>query len=539
MSPKSICSSFLRSCTLLLCASVAPALGQITFSETTYATPDDITLAATMSARDNDWRVGALVYQVLVDRFAPSDILKEKKHLYKAPRILRDWQQVPTQGHKVEGTDHWSNELEFWGGDLHSLSQKIDYLEALGVDVVYLNPIHHAFTNHKYDAIDYQTVSPEFGSRADVRALVGDLHRRGMKLVLDGVFNHMGSRSPHFLAARDNPQSEYRDWFFFDDAYKHGYRSWIDAKSLPELRLENKKVREYIYDAPDSVVQSYLADGVDGWRLDVAFDVGPVYLAALTEKAHEVRPGSLVVGEIWNYPAGWFPSVDGVMNFPARKVIQGMLAGKIAADTASDMFFHMIADAGIEHILKSWLLLDNHDTKRLRNMLPDLWQQTMAQVLQFTLPGSPNIYYGVELGMEGGEDPLNRAPMRWDLVSVDNAHLIRMKQLVALRKQHRALRIGNYRKIVAKNLLAFERYTDRAMETVLVLANPSDQPVSEMVMVKNPKIMNGTPIVDAFTGEVVTRMRSSLISIELAPQSIRVLKPGSFGNEWSPYKRVM
>ena len=123
-------------------------------------------------------------------------------------------------------------------------------------------------------------------------------------------------------------------------------------------------------------------------------------------------------------------------------------------------------------LLKSWVLLDNHDTKRLKNMFPEPWQQEMAQVLQFTLPGSPNLYYGVELGMEGGDDPLNRAPMRWELLSEDNPDYIRSKELIQLRKQNRSLRIGNYRNVVSNNLLAFERYTEKALETIIVLANP-------------------------------------------------------------------
>lgn len=530
---------YIISTMLIVLACLGSAYAQDIYDQGLYETPRDKKLRETMAVREKDWRNGALVYQIIVDRFAPTTRLEEKKSLYLPPRIFRTWDQVPDNGYQQEGTDHWSSELEFWGGDLESLSGKLDYIEQLGIDVIYLNPIHKAFTNHKYDALDYMKIAPEYGTRDELRTLIEDIHGRKMKLVLDGVFNHMGSQSPYFKEAMENPNSPYREWFFIGDSYKKGYRSWIDSKSLPELRLENPKVRDYIYKNKNSVVQSYLADGIDGWRLDVAFDVGPVYLADLTRTVHQRKPGSLVVGEIWNYPSEWFPAVDGIMNFSAREIIQRMLRGGISASAANEMFTQLIEDAGIENLLKSWLLLDNHDTKRLKNMLPEEWQQSMAQALQFTLPGSPNLYYGVEVGMEGGADPKNRAPMRWDLVSAQNPSLNRTKQLIELRKQYRALRIGNYRPIISESLLAFERHTEQALETVFVIANPSDEAIKETMMIKNSKIMNGTAIVDVFSGERVSEIRSSLMELNVPARSILVLKPVDFEGEWTPYKRVL
>jgi len=503
-----------------------------------YKTVQDEHLAQTMAKREADWRNGAVVYQILVDRFAPSQNLDAKRSLYQEPRALRPWEDDPTGGVPKEGTPFWSHELEFWGGDLASLRSKLDYLQDLGVEVVYLNPIHEAFTNHKYDAIDYARVSPEFGTREDVIALASDLHERGMKLMLDGVFNHMGKEAPIFKEANANPDSEYRDWFLFSDAYSKGFRSWADAPSLPELNLENPKVRDYLYTGYDSVVQSYLRQGVDGWRLDVAFDMGPVFLRELRDAAHGAREGSLIVGELWNYPDGWFEAVDGVMNFPMREIMLRMMGGMIDGQTASLMIERMVEDAGVEPMLKSWTLLDNHDTKRLRTMLPETWQQDMVQTLQVTLPGSPNLYYGVELGLEGGTEPESRGPMRWERVTDDNPHLRRAKTLIALRKNYRALRIGNYRRIVSNKLLAFERYTDKGLESVFVLANPSDEAVHESVMLRNYKMMNGTKLVNAITGKEVAEIRSSIVTLKVPPQSILVLKPAEFKNEWTPYERV-
>lgn len=527
----------------LLAASLGMAMATgVSFASTAwgddqYQTPEDKALVETMAARENDWRNGAVVYQVIVDRFAPSQNLAAKKHLYAAPRSLKKWSEKPEPGHPAEGTDNWSHELDFWGGDLNSLMGRLDHIQKLGVDVLYLNPIHDAFTNHKYDALDYNKVSPEYGTRGDVKMLANMLHESGMKLVLDGVFNHMGSKAPIFRDALENLESPYRDWFFIGD-YKDGYRSWVDAPSLPELRLENPEVQGFIYKSRNSVVRSYLQDGIDGWRLDVAFDVGPVVLADLRKAARREKKDALIIGEIWSYPDGWFQSVDGIMNFPARKIIESMITGKIDGGTAGRMFATMVEDSNIESLLKSWLVLDNHDTKRLPDMLPEAWQQQMAQTLQFTLPGAPNLYYGVELGMRGGEDPENRAPMQWGLATESNPEMVRIKSLVEMHKGERALKIGNYRSIVANKLLAFERYTDKALETVFVVANPSDTPVMETLLVRNWKMMNGTPVLDITTGERVSEIRSGLMEVTLAPHTIRVLKPADFENDWSPYARV-
>jgi cyclomaltodextrinase len=388
-----------------------------------YANRFDIELQGVFETREKDWRNGAVVYQVLVDRFAPAADLAAKRHLYPAPKTLHAWDETPAKGRYLPEHKLWSHEIAFWGGDLASTAGKLGYVQGLGADVLYLNPICLAFTNHKYDALDYLQVSPEYGTRADVKALADDLHGRGMKLVLDGVFNHMGRNSALFQQAQADENSPYRDWFVFGEQFAGGARAWWRAENLPELNLENPKVREHLYAAQDSVVRSYLRDGVDGWRLDVAFDIGFVFLDQLTRAAHQEKAGSLVVGEIANYPKEWFPSVDAVMHFALRHLTLRLANGLLDAPTYGRMVTRMIEETGIEHMLKSWIYLDNHDTPRLATTVPDLAARRLAQVLQFTLPGSPNLYYGSELDMPGGDDPEMRAPMRWDLATPDNAAL--------------------------------------------------------------------------------------------------------------------
>ncbi|MER2491579.1 alpha-amylase family glycosyl hydrolase [Catenovulum sediminis] len=506
-----------------------------------YANATDSELSPIFIEREQDWRNGAIVYQVLVDRFAPSNDIDSKRLLYPKPKILRSWQETPEHGTYLEKEALWSHEIEFWGGDLKSLTHKLDHIKSLGADVLYLNPIHYAYTNHKYDSLDFHQVSPEFGNRQDVKTLTEAVHNLGMKIVLDGVFNHMGRNADIYQQASLDFKSPYRNWFCFNNTYPSGHRSWNNAVNLPELNLENEAVRKHIWLDEDSVVQSYLKDGIDGWRLDVAHDIGFYYLDELTNAVHTCKPEALVVGEIWCYPQQWFPSVDGVMNFTAREIIWRLCEGKIEPHVAAKMFEQMIQDAGIEHLLKSWLVLDNHDTPRLANMLPDRRRQKLAQLLQFCFPGAPNVYYGSELGMQGGEDPEMRGPMRWDWVTDDNEHLIWMKTLIHLRQQHRALKIGNYRPVHSNKLLAFERYTDKVEESVLCICNPNEEQITEYLMVPNSKLMNMGGMIDLLNNARQTiYIKASVIEVTVPPLGTLLLSPDvSETHGYSTYKRVL
>ncbi len=494
---------------------------------------------AVFAARERDWRNGPIVYQVFVDRFAPSANLDAKRALYTAPRSLHPWSETPKAGTLNREAGLWSHELAFWGGDLKSVRSRVGYVKDLGADVLYLNPIVEALSNHKYDAMDYEKVAPEYGTRQDVTDLAGDLHAHGMRLMLDGVFNHMGKSSPKFQSALKDPNSPYRSWYEFGKQYPAGYQAWANVANLPELRLENPAVREHLWNGSQSVVQKYLKEGVDGWRLDVAFEIGPKYLSELTQAAHRAKPGSMVVGEVWNYPEGWMPAMDGIMNFHFGRTVTELAQGHLKGPVAARMVERTIRDTGLEPLLKSWVVLDNHDTQRLANFIPDLPSRHLAQVLQFTLPGAPVIYYGTELGMQGGGDPENRAPMRWDLATKDNPELAWMRQLVAARKQIRSLRIGDYRLVESDQLFAFLRVTDNVSDTAIVVANPTGEPVHERLPVPDGRIMNGTNLVDH-----LSRARGSVfagfLDIEVPAKTVRVFTPITKPvNGYTPYKRVI
>lgn len=485
----------------------------------------DLARREAMVLRSRDWRNGAVVYQVMVDRFAPSLRLDEKAHLYRSPRRLRRWDELPVQGTWDDQAQVWTHEVDFWGGDLHSLSQRLDYLQDLGIDVVYLNPIFSSLTNHKYDTWDYHQVDPTLGSRAEVADLAAELHRRGMRLMLDGVFNHMGRRSPMFTSAQAGPESPWRDFFRFRPEAPQQAIGWLDVENLPELNLEHPLVQDFVFRRVDSVVQSYLREEqIDGWRLDVAFDLGFRILHELTRCAHEARPGSAVIGEIWNYPEEWHPAVDGVMNMHGRAILLRLLREQLSPRVAADMWETMVEDAGLDHLLKAWLVLDNHDTARLPHELPDPRQQRMARILQFTLPGSVCLYYGGELGMEGGPEPASRAPMRWDLVGDENPTLQLHRRLLGLRRKCPALRWGDFRRLHADDLFAFLRRTGSAHESVVVVANPGEFEKTRFVQLRDSKIQDVTVLRDALTGREWTAYAGG-VEVSVPAREVLILQP--------------
>lgn len=498
-----------------------------------------LTLAATMSVkpmeeRAKDWRNGAIVYQIFVDRFVPPT----KSFKYESPRVAKKWSDTPKPGTFSKEAGNWSHELEFWGGTLKGVQSKLDYISELGADIVFLNPIHEAYTNHKYDAIDYKKIDPAFGTEADLKELISGVHQRKMKVVLDGVFNHMGRRSHLFQEALKNPKSPYRDFYTFGSEFEHGYKGWFGVESLVANRVESKGFQKYLWGDSDSVVRHYLNLGTDGWRLDVAYDLGPEALKQITKASHATKKGSLVVGEVNGYPAGWFNSLDGQYNFMAPQVCLEMLTGQVSGGTVGKILNDWIEDSGIESALKSWLIVDNHDTPRLVNQTSRFDEQKLMLALMFTLPGSPNLYYGTELGMEGKGDPENRAPMRWDLVNAKNPTLNWVKQMIAIRKKRQALRYGDFTALRTEKLLSFVRATGKLSENVIVIVNPTDQPVKESFAHRLGNLMSWQRLKDEVSGAEFTQ-KHGLVYADVPAKSVQILVPVMDATKgYSPYERI-
>ncbi len=491
---------------------------------------------ANMHAREADWRVGPVVYQVFVDRFAPSTELAAKRSLYNSPRRLMDWNTLPSGGVSRPELGVWSHELDFWGGDLKSLRSKLDHVASVA-DVLYLNPIHEALTNHKYDATHWDQIAPEYGDWNEFRGLANDVHARKMRVIVDGVFNHCGRSNPIFSSAQSDATSKYRDWFTFDKSLPLGYRAWANVGNLPEVKLENEATRRYLWLDKDSVVAKFLKEGADGWRLDVAHELGLEYLRELTKAAHEHKAGSLVLGEVWNYPARWTLSMDGILNMFMGRLILDYTKGEFTSQQVGDAMNQVVADCGIEPLLRSWIVLGNHDTDRLATSLPNLKQRQFARALQFTMPGAPLVYYGDEIGMTGAGDPAQRAPMKWDVLTDKNDDWLYSQKLTEMRKQVRALRIGDFRALSGNKGLAFLRTTERPLEAAIVLANPTAEPITESWVVPDPTLMGYTLMKDAFSGQTA-RVQAGTLRMTIPPMTVFAMVIDDEAVPRGQYKRM-
>ena len=391
---------------------------------------------------------GGMMYQIFVDRFHDGGrpISPDEGKLYEP-----DWERGVPQYADIPGGEVANN--LFFGGNLWGVADKLDYIASLGVDTLYLCPIFEAASNHKYDTGDYRKIDRMFGGEAAFDHLVSECHRRGMKLILDGVFNHTGADSLYFnrfghypgAGAYHSKRSRYYGWYDFEE-YPDKYRCWWGVKILPAVKSEHPAWREYICGAR-GVIRHYLARGIDGWRLDVADELADVFLDELRAAAKSEKPDSIILGEVWEDASNkvaydkrrrYFRGrqLDSVMNYPLKEAVIGFVLGGDAAQlraTAAELWSHY--PESVSHVLMNFL--GTHDTERILTVLADAGTQKMtnAALAEFRLnsaqrekaksrlmaawallaafPGIPCIYYGDEAGMEGGRDPFNRMPFVW------------------------------------------------------------------------------------------------------------------------------
>lgn len=467
-----------------------------------------------------NWHYSQVVYQVVVDRFASSGNPRARAEHYSPPRRLEPWDRQPQRGAFDRESQVWEHELAFWGGDLAGITSRLGYIASLGANVLYLTPIFEAFTNHKYDTTNYLEIDPQFGSQADLEALCEKSHSLGMRVILDGVFNHTGRRNAWFQAALADPGSPFRQYYRFDSAVPAGYVSWRNVPGLPELNLENVVVRDWLFRKPDSVVSRYLA-WADGWRLDVASDLGPAFLAELTDSVHDTRVEAFTVGEVFNYPADWLSCVDGVVNVFAGRVLVDLAKGHITAVKAGKILENLVEDCGIEALLRSWTVVSNHDTPRLACELPQLADREFVWALMAGIPGSPLIYYGEEIGLDGAEDPSTRGPMNWDLaLSGSVAEQAILRDLISMRHAQPALSVGDFVPVVSDQLLAFTRMTARASQTILVVANATPHSVTEALCPRESWLLDGVPMRELRTG-LRAKMASGRLVVSVGPRQVQ------------------
>ena len=424
-----------------------------------------------------DWAKGATIYQIFPDRFYKAGNCDPTGKL--TPYTLhRTWGEEvewkPTADGKVLNND-------FYGGNFKGITEKLDYIASLGVNLIYLNPISKSFSSHRYDTGDYKTPDPLLGTEEDFAELCRQAHSRGIRVILDGVYSHTGSNSPYFnregqfdsVGAYNSTESPYYSWYTFYN-WPDSYNSWWNFDTLPTVNKMDPAFINYIIEDEDSVVAHWLKLGADGFRLDVADELPDEFIRLLRKRIKGINPDALLLGEVWEDASTkiaygrrrtYFTQgeLDSVMNYPFRTAIIDYVRGRDGGQGLKEAVMAIVENYPAEVVQCNMNLLGTHDTPRILTVLVDDFNGTreemskrrlsrhqfdiaydrllMASFLQYTLPGSPSLYYGDEAGMEGGKDPFNRRTYPWGYENMEFVE--HFKRLGRLRREHPAFRYGD------------------------------------------------------------------------------------------------
>lgn len=394
---------------------------------------------------------------------------------------------------------------DFFGGDLQGIIDKLDYLEDLGVNGVYLTPIFSAPSNHKYDTLDYYSIDPHFGDPALFRTLVSQLHQRGMRIMLDAVFNHIGSASPQWQdVVKNGAQSRYKDWFHIHSfpVKEDNYDRFAFTPHMPKLNTANPEVQRYLLDIALYWIREF---DIDGWRLDVANEVDHVFWKTFRQAVSAEKPDVYIVGEIWHSAEPWLRGDEfhAVMNYPfTEPMIEYFADGTILASRmAHRVNAHLMN--GMKQVNEVMFnLLDSHDTKRLLTRCRNDEKKARALLaFMFAQTGSPCIYYGTEIGLDGENDPLCRKCMVWEKEKQNQGMLRFMKRLIALRKQENVLLTeGNLEWNLLddqNHFISFSRTLDE--KTLMYFFNQGD--ATRHVSLRDLKIERNKKIYDVWTDQ--------------------------------------
>ena len=420
------------------------------------------------------WVAEQVFYQIFPERFCngkPEISVQPGEYRLKEDTldvVVKEW-GADVEGHNGTGA------AEFFGGDLAGVHSKLDYLQQLGVTALYLNPIFQSPSNHKYDTTDYYNVDPHFGTNQEFAALSDDLHSRGMKVVLDAVFNHTSVEHPWFdklgrgdTGAFGQPQSEFHDYYFFNNDEATQYVGWKGINSLPVLNFSNESVRDYIYQAEDSVIKHWLKApyGIDGWRFDVIHMLGEGegaynnahYVREFRDAAKSENPDAYILGEHFFEATSWLQGdqEDGSMNYYGfAHPVRALLAKQDIAYDPIDInvrdFSNWLSEARAKvpwlNQLSQLNQLDSHDTARFISLLNgDTAKQEIALALLMTYVGTPCLYYGTEVGLEGGQDPDNRRCFPWGEEQT-SSWFEYTQALIKLRQDRTSLQTGAYQEL--------------------------------------------------------------------------------------------
>ena len=443
-----------------------PASYQVTVYDPAYDTPA--------------WMRNGMMMQIMVDRFFCAGE-KDAQNLPPASYYHIHWDDDPAL---IINDDRYGDNCnnDYFGGNLKGVGEKLDYIRSLGVTVLYFNPIFKARSNHKYNTGDYMTIDPSFGTEEDLRALCREAEKRGMRVILDGVFSHTGSDSLYFNrdghygpgGAYNDPESPYREWYCFRH-WPDDYESWWGFKTLPNVHEENESYQNYIIGDDDSVIAHWIRAGAAGWRLDVADELPMAFIRKLRRRVRAERDDGAVIGEVWEDPTKKVAygemrcyclgdTLDSCMNYPLRDAIMDFLRCHCDAGTFVRRLENLRENMPAPFFYAEMNLLGSHDTARAINVLADIGDMAPDRIyrhpfmmspddyargrrrliaawsLVCALPGMPCLYYGDEAGLTGMADPYNRATYPW---GHEDAELVKaFRQIMLERMRSCVLRTG-------------------------------------------------------------------------------------------------
>jgi glycosidase len=451
------------------------------------------------------WVQDSIFYQIFPDRFANGDPTND-------PSNVQPWGEKPTV---------W----DFQGGDLQGVIQHLDYLTDLGINAIYFNPIFQATSNHRYNTSNYYEIDPKLGTLEDFQVLRDEIHRRGMRFILDGVFNHCGRGFFAFVDVLENQEhSAYRDWFHIKrfplQAYKPGdarnYLGWYKLKSLPKFNTRNPQVRKFIFD----VARYWVDQGIDGWRLDVPNEIDDdSFWAEFRQVVKQANPEAYLLGEIWATDPRWVgpDHFDGLMNYPLRDaLIELILEKNILANKFIKELGSLMSTYPRENTYAHYVPLGSHDTSRLMTVVKgDQRKLMLFYLMLFCFPGAPAIYYGDEIGLKGGKDPDCRRAFPWDEERWDHDLRNYIQQLISLRRKTASLRRGdvNFIACPTNGIVAMAR-TLQGSSTLMVF-NATEKSIDFRLPVGEIGWTESEPIIDLLSKELYI-ISEGQISLQLS-----------------------
>ncbi|MFN2165987.1 MAG: alpha-amylase family glycosyl hydrolase, partial [Anaerolineae bacterium] len=424
---------------------------------------------------------------------------------------------------------------DFFGGDLQGVKDKLDYLANLGVTAIYFNPIFEAPSNHLYDTSDYLQIDPYLGTRGTFASLVQQARRRGIRIILDGVFNHTSSDSIYFDrygryrqdGAYESQDSPYYDWYTFSE-WPDAYDSWWGFSSLPVL-TESQQVRDFIYGDARSVARWWINLGAAGWRLDVAPDKSHSFWEGFRPQVKAADADAIIIGEIWDDASAWIlgDELDTTMNYRFRRALLGFLNGDSSDPNQGtirgldpEQFDSVLQSIKEDYPPSAYQaamnLVGSHDTQRILwaltpgarnraerefdrgNLAEGKAKLKLLALLQFTLPGAPTIYYGDEAGLTGDTDPDDRRPFPWD--AIDQDLLSHYQTLASVRNEYSFLRTGTFDRLYTDNRDGTYVYGRKDATGAAVVAANRDNTTHDLVIRLGGYLPEGTVLTDVLNG---------------------------------------